>query len=327
MSFLTDVSTMSTITVVAIIAALMFTIAKNLHISPLRVLSNFTTWIMSIFSKKVRQKERNYRRDVEIGKIDEKRRRVKTYRFLSELIIDLGWKDTGLMPYEFLYLMIIGSAIVDIIVCKIVFGSFITAIFMYPMFTIGVLCFLYTKANVAHDARIEAVIDSENMICNGMKSSVVTAVEECLDVLPKEVRNDYRDFVDDVKQKNTYIKTALLDLNRKLGSVSDDFIKKCINFELEEEHGMVGIFTEIVEMNNIKREEKVRVKNAIEDKILEVKICVGMIYVFLAGVLIIYPSVRHIYFNTVFGHILIGVDALLMIVIYVILTWIKAQDM
>ena len=33
-----------------------------------------------------------------------------------------------------------------------------------------------------------------------------------------------------------------MELNAQLGSVADDFIKKCIVFEMEEEHGIAGMF-------------------------------------------------------------------------------------
>lgn len=47
---------------------------------------------------------------------------------------------------------------------------------IYPILVVGVFCVLYTKANVAHDARIEAVYEAENIICNNIQLGVVPAV-------------------------------------------------------------------------------------------------------------------------------------------------------
>lgn len=208
-----------------------------------------------------------------------------------------------------------------------IFGTFIMTIVMFPVVIIGVFCVMYTKANLAHDQRIENVIEAENIICNNIKVGVLVAVRDSLDVLPKEIRPDFKDFIDNIEQQNYHIKTALLELNARLGSVADDFIKKCIVFEMEEEHGIAGMFQDIVEINNINLEMRTEMKRKFEEVKSEFKIGATMIFAFLAGVLFVFPTVRDFYFQNWIGQLIIAVDILLLILEYVYLTYLRAQEL
>lgn len=292
-----------------------------------KLILSFINFLLSIFGKFINKQEENYHRDLAIGKIDEKRKTYKLYNFLNELIIDLGLVRTGVTPYELLFIVCTLTFIVTAILCKIVFGSFLMTIVMFPVVIIGVFCVMYTKANLAHDQRIENVIEAENIICNNIKVGVVVAVRDSLDVLPKEIRPDFKDFIDNIEQQNYHIKTALLELNAHLGSVADDFIKKCIVFEMEEEHGIAGMFSDIVEINNINLEMRTEMKRKFEEVKSEFKIGATMIFAFLGGVLAIFPNVREFYFSTWIGQLIIAIDVLLLILEYVYITYLRAQEL
>jgi hypothetical protein len=293
----------------------------------IQILHNFVRFIIRVFGRSINKREAAYHRDVEIGKITEKRAKVKLYRFLSELIIDLGLIDTGITPYELLTLTCIIVFLVVTILCKMLFGSLLISALMSPIAIVGTFCVMYTKANITHDARIEAVIEAENIICNNIKVGVVVAVRESLDVIPKSVRPDFKDFIDNVEQKNYHIKTALLELNARLGSVADDFIKKCIVFELEEEHGIAGMFQDLVEINNIQSELRTAMKREFERVKTDFVVGASMIFAFLAGVIALYPTVRTFYFKTAIGQFILAVDALLLILEYVYITYLRAQEL
>ncbi len=292
-----------------------------------KLILSFINFLLSIFGKFINKQEENYHRDLAIGKIDEKRKTYKLYNFLNELIIDLGLVRTGVTPYELLFIVCTLTFIATAILCKIIFGSFLMTIVMFPVVIIGVFCVMYTKANLAHDQRIENVIEAENIICNNIKVGVVVAVRDSLDVLPKEIRPDFKDFIDNIEQQNYHIKTALLELNAHLGSVADDFIKKCIVFEMEEEHGIAGMFQDIVEINNINLEMRTEMKRKFEEVKSEFKIGATMIFAFLGGVLAIFPNVREFYFSTWIGQLIIAIDVLLLILEYVYITYLRAQEL
>lgn len=315
---------------VAILMIIVLAIMIVLRITKLPLLTFIIKgfgFIVSKFGKLINRQEENYHRDLAIGKIDEKRKVYKLYNFLNDLIIDLDLMRTGVTPYELLFIVCLIVVIITAIVCKILFGTFIMTVVMYPVALIGTFCIMYTRANLAHDTRIENVIEAENIICNNIKVGVVVAVRESLDVLPKEIRPDFKDFLDNVEQQNYHIKTALLELNAHLGSVADDFIKKCIVFEMEEEHGIAGMFQDIVEINNINLEMRIEMKRQFEEVMAQFKMGALMIFAFLAGVLAIFPNVRNFYFSNWVGQLIIAVDILLLILEYVYVTYLRAQEL
>lgn len=318
-------ATSMTILFILITAWLLIISITKMQISGL--IKQFLNFVSKVFGKFINKREETYHRDIEIGKLNEKRTTVKLYRFLSELIIDLNMSQSGITPYELLTITCILTITVTAIICKMLFGTFIMVIPMGPIAIVGVFCVMYTKANIAHDARIENVIEAENIICNNIKVGVVVAVRDSLDVIPKEVRPDFKDFIDNIEQKNYHIKTALLELNAKLGSIADDFIKKCIVFEMEEEHGIAGMFQDIVEINTIKMEMRIEMKRKFEEVKTNFIVGAGMIFTFLAGVLIVFPLVRDFYFKTGIGQIIIAIDMLLLILEFVFITYLRAKEL
>lgn len=283
--------------------------------------------IFNFVAKMLKRQEKIYHRDLEIGKIDEKRNSVKLYRFLSDLIIDLNMTEAGVTPYELLFLTILSVFVGTTILCKILFGNVIMTIALTPILVVAVFCIMYTRANLAHDARIEAVIEAENIICNNIKIGVVTAIRESMETLPKQVRPDFRDFIDNVEYKNYHVKTALQELNARLGGIADDFIKKCIVFELEEEHGIAGMFADVVEINNIRMQMRIEMKRQFEEVMNDFKVGALMIFAFLGGVLVIYPDIRQFYFTTVIGQLILAIDMLILIIEFVYITYLRAQEL
>lgn len=317
----------TTLTLFMIILTAVLILVRITGLNVIELSRKFIQIIMKLFGKFISKKEEDYHRDIEIGKLTEKRTKVKLYKFLSELIIDLGMIGSGITPYELFALTCILTALVVSVICRMLFGTLLMALPMIPIAIIAVFCIMYTKANVAHDARIEAVIEAENIICNNIKVGVVVAVKESLDVLPREVRTDFKDFIDNVEQKNYHIKTALQELSLRLGGVSDDFIKKCIVFEMEEEHGISGMFSDIVEINNINMEMRIEMKRQFEEVKMQFIMGAGMIFAFLAGVLVIFPNVREFYFHNFFGQLLIALDMLVMVLEFMYITFLRAKEL
>lgn len=321
----TQGATSATILMLVILASLV--IMRLTSIPIMELCHRFIKLLQNLFGRFINKQEEIYHRDKAIGKINEKRTKDKMYRFLSELIIDLDLEHSGMTPYELLYITCILTFIIVTIICQMLFGSPFMTIIMTPLAIIGVFCTMYTKANVAHDNRIESVIEAENIICNNIKVGVLVAVRESLDVIPKSVRPQFKDFIDNVEQKNYHIKTALIELNMRLGSVADDFIKKCIVFEMEEEHGIAGMFADIVEINNINMELRTEMKRRFEEVKSEFIIGAGMIFAFLAGVLVIYPSVRSWYLTTFIGNSILAIDVLIIMAEFVFITYLRAKEL
>ncbi|MEM4385683.1 MAG: hypothetical protein QXD03_03955, partial [Candidatus Anstonellales archaeon] len=302
-------------------------IGKRFNLTRYQVIHKGIEWFINKFSRLVARKEYEYYRDLNVGKIHEKTRKVKMYRFLNDLIIDLGLKQQGATPYEFLFVVMLGTLVLTILLCQMVLGKLWLVILTYPIMFVGVMCILYTKANIAHDTRIDSVIEAENIICNNIKNGVVVAVKNSIHLIPLQVRPAFEEFLDNVEHKNYHVATALMILNNQLGSIADNFIKKAIQFELEEEHGLVGMFQDIVELNNIKTELRNDMRKDFEAVTADFIISMIMIIIFLGGVLAIYDYVAHFYFKTTAGQLLLIFDLFLIVLEFVIVTYLKAQEL
>lgn len=315
-----------TLAIVSMIACFLYMVFFILNIRFSKLLKGLSRKSLRFTGRMVKAQEDKFSREYEIGLVTNKTKKYKIYKFLNELTIDLGLKRQDITPYELLFLMIVGGILLALAFGVIIFGSVILGIVAFPIAFAGVVCGCYTKANLAHDARIEAVIEAENIISNNISGGVKVAVTNSLDALPKAVKNEFKDFLNNL-QDMMFITVALMDLNNKLGSISDEFIQKCIKLELEEEHGTVGIFQDLVEMNNIKSQLRLQMKRSFEEVTTEFIIASCMILVFLVGVLVIYPFVRNLYLNTLIGQLLILADALIFTGEFVFITYLRAQEL
>ena len=327
LSLLNTTSGAVSLALVAIFVLALMIILQVTKLNLFEFVMTFLNTMLMVFGKAINKRETAYHRDLEVGKINEKRNKVKVYRFLNDLTIDLGVKQKGASPYEFIFIVESITLIATIILCRTLFGNIGMVIVMFPIASAAVICILYTRANVAHDARIEAVYEAENIICNNIATGVIQAVRGSIQTMPSNVRGAFKDFIDNVEHKNYHVRTALMELNSNLGSVADDFIKKCIVFETEEEHGIVGMFQDIVEVNNIRMEMRTEMKRRFEDVKNQFIMGATMIFIFLFGVLAIYPDVRHFYLDLVIGQILLALDALLMVIEFVYITYLRAQEL
>lgn len=285
-------------------------------------------WFVNFINRSVGKLEKNYNRDVEIGKLHEKTKRRQLYRFVNDLIIDLGLKRQGATPYEFMLFVVILVAVGNTLACWMIFKAtwVMMSFVLYPVVLAGVFCVLYTRANLVHDMRITAIIESENIISNDIKNGVEVAVRNNLSMFNSQIQPEYQEFLDNLKYNNYHIATALLELNNNLGSISDDFIKKCIVYEMEESEGLVGMFRDVVVVNNIKTKQRLEMKLKFEQLMYEFIISFVINVIFLGALIAIYPNVYNFYVTNVIGNLVLAFDAILFIGVFVYITYLRARD-
>lgn len=323
--YLKTIEGATNLAVVGMISCFIYIAIFILEIRVSELLKKLYSVSLKFTGNKIRQQEEKFSRENEIGIINNKKMKYKMYKFFDEMTIDLGLKRSGITPYELLFLTIVGSLLLSLLFSILVFGNALLGVLAFPIVTLGVICGCYTKANLARDARIEAVYEAENIISNNISGGVKQAVEASFDALPKEVKVEFRDFLNNLSDM-MYIGIALKDLNNKLGTVSDDFIDKCYKFELEEEHGTIGIFQDVVEINNMKSQLRLKMKKAFEEVVTEFILASCIILVFLLGVMIIYPFIMDFYLKNTIGQIILLIDALIFILEFVFITYLRAQE-
>lgn len=319
-----DIQSVASITA-AVIVLLWAVLLIRLHsLRADKTVGKAARFTSSRIGKSIRKKELAYMRDNEIGVVKRDSSRRTIYSFLNDLTIDLGLKIKGCTPYELLFFLIVLSVVISLILSTAI-KSFFFGIFAFPIVFFAVICGFYTKANAAHAARIGAIIEAENIICNNISAGIKVAVRGSINSFPREVKDEFVDYLHELDD-NTHPVTALRHLNDKLGSVSDSFIANCIQYEMNATSGSSDTFQDIVEMNSYMNTVRVKMNRTFELITNEFILCVSIIAVFFAGVLAVYPYVRNIYFNTAFGNFLLLIDLLLIVLYFVIITYNRAKS-
>lgn len=324
MEIFSDLRSVTTLAVGVIILWWSWMIVTLAGLRPGKTTKKVVGFTGTLIGRKVKQKELDYIRDNEIGLIKRGSNKHKFHTLLNDLTIDLGLKTKGATPYELLFFMLMMTFVVSLSF-TILLKSVMFGLMSFPVIFFAVLCTAYTKANSSHAARIGAIIEAENIICNNISSGVKVAVRGSLNSFPKEVKDEFKDYLNELDD-NTHPVDALRHLNDKLGSVSDSFIQKCMQFELNAEHGTADTFQDIVEMNSYMTTVRIKMERVFEDITNEFMICLAIIGVFFVGVLSIYPFIRSLYFETVIGRMLILIDLFLIVVYFVIITASRAKN-
>ena len=324
---LNNITSVQILASIAIIIAATAIIADLTGLSMLGVAHKILAFIQGAFSRRLSEKEKTYRRNLMITKNFEKSKKAAMYRWLNDLIIDLGYKKTGVRPFEFLFVVELISGVIALVLSLGIFKSLFMMIILYPVTMIAIFCALYTRANVAHDARIRDIMSAENIISANAKGGIIKAIKDSITMLPKSLVSEFEACVFSVEHENYHVKVALEKLGDELGSTSYDFIKKkCIDYELSEEEGAVGVFKDVIEINGIKTVIRDDIKRKIEATSLVTITCIGAIFAVFAGLLAFLPDVRNVYFGTSIGKVVLILDIIFGIALFVYCTYLRAKE-
>ena len=162
----------STVIVILVTLAL-FLLIYIFKIKPRDVLSKIIKLLTRLVGKKISRLEANYERGVQIGRIGDNSHKAKRHQKLNDLIIDLGLKKKGVTPYELYFFTNCVAVILSLIFGMLLFGSLTLSAISYLLIMPAIMSALDTKANVAHDNRIEDVMLAENIISNIMFEMVM----------------------------------------------------------------------------------------------------------------------------------------------------------
>jgi len=90
---------------------------------------------------------------------------------------------------------------------------------------------------------------------------------------------------------------------------------------------MVGVFQDVVELNNIRMDSRTEMKRAFEQATTEFVTSAVMIFSFLFAVIAIFDIVRQFYLYQIIGNIVIAIDILLLVGEFVYNTYLRATEL
>lgn len=263
-------------------------------------------------------------RNIHSGRRSEKALDYRFYNFVYNICNAL-YGSREISPYVFITIIMFASLGVGLIFAKLLLGSFWFVLILMPVAFVGFFAYFFTIANKRERGRINSELQAINTVCSNMKGGVVPAIKESLKSIDPTIRYMFEDLVVSVEDKNMHIVKALENLNSDLGEIGDDFIRKAITFETGEERGLVDVFKDVIEVNNMKIRMRQKQEDAFKKVEFDFKISTLGIFGFLFGVLAIYPDVRGWYFSTTLGSLILLADVLLLLAEYVYMTFLRAR--
>jgi hypothetical protein len=231
-----------------------------LKIDVIDLLRRANNWIIS------RMASLNTKKTVERikkSKIERKRGGLLArYNKLAESLID----DYNLPLTIEGFNTVIAFILVVIVLFVFLFLKNVTLSFLVSISLIvaGFTYFLM-QARLSESAKIEAIMDVEDLLCPLARDGVLVAVKKVLESkeqISPMIRPYFIQFVDNCENHGYSFKRAMEVLSRQLGPKFDSFAEKALVFEYNERKGMADIFLDIVDENAALREINAR-KNRI----------------------------------------------------------------
>lgn len=180
---------------------------------------------------------------------------AKMYRWVNEQIIILGLKRYNVSPTGFIAFWCIIA-----IPLTVGIGVFfkITAVFSVVVYVVIVtLLLMITRMRTASsiEKREEIIMTTIDMLVPDIGSGVQNAINKYIDIIPGEIRDDFKSFIDRIVRKTTPFNESMIILADNIGgSVFKDFAQKAIFYEENGNKDSLEIFSDIVETNRLRRE-------------------------------------------------------------------------
>lgn len=149
---------------------------------------------------------------------------------------------------------------------------------------VGAITFFTMQSRQTKSAKIEYIMDAEDILCPLAREGVLVAIKKVLEsdeYLHKSIRPYFVQFVENYENHGYSFRRTMEVLNKQLGPKFDGFAKKAIIFEYNERKGMADVFLDIVDENAALREINAR-KNRIFKKMnmdFLIKTCLIVIFI------------------------------------------------
>lgn len=217
------------------------------------LLDLFRSLVGWLNGRSVKEREKN---ETKFGQMTEREKRkslrYRYHSFINEILLDMGWSSRNISVEGIDTLMITISIFVGLLVW-ILLGSLILGILIAPVFYATAIAFLFLASRMNHTHRKTALMDAEDIICANMGQGVLTAIESNIDSFDPFVTAPFKQFLDEIYNRNASVEAALHNLNVNCGEQFDLFCDKAITYEKEHRPGMENVF-----QYNINRNAEIR---------------------------------------------------------------------
>lgn len=232
----------------------------------LRLVSDLVSFFHSVVDRIADYNTKKYVERIKRTKVAKPNENLisKYNRIVENIIFDYNLPLTLEGFNSFISILLAALVLVIVLFLKDITLSVMIAISLI----VGAVTYFTMRSRNMKSAKIEHIMDAEDLICPLARDGVLVAIKKVLEseeYLNKDIRPFFIQFVENCENHGYSFKRAMEILNRQLGPKFDSFAKKAVIFEYNERKGMADIFLDIVEENAALREINAR-KNRIFKK-------------------------------------------------------------
>lgn len=180
---------------------------------------------------------------------------------------------------------------------------------------------------VRFEKREAEIMDAVDLLVSDVKGGVQNAITRYKYSFHANIRPYFLEFLDDIKNKGYSFKSAMLNLNEKLGFTFTDFAQKAIMYEEKADRDMDDIFSSLIEVNRFKRQ--LRDINNKEFNSLRTEFLLSVLVIVGYGLFSINTDafIAYFFLKSFFGRLLIIIDVVIVAWVLAYITSIKAKSL
>lgn len=194
----------------------------------------------------------NIRKHIENMSTNERKKSLiyKYYNMMNNILISLNIASIT-NPETLLLLITILSLIVSVILCTGL-GLILTIICWITVFSIT-HSILYFFSRTETIARVNAMIDAEDILGSNMERGIIVAVSENIEALNPRIQPLFRDFLFNINRLKMPMDKALRLLNISLGPQMDKFCENSLTFYIDNDPVKLNDFRKQIQKNSKRR--------------------------------------------------------------------------
>lgn len=248
----------------------------------------------------------------------------KIYKFFDTILDDLNLQKSGVTVVGllmFISLLSLVAAIALSIMLRMASGILFAFIAVFILITI---LFKYNSVTRA-EAKEAHVLDAIDLIVSDINRGVYNAIVRYRYSFHTSIQGYFDDFITNISTHGFSFTQAMEKLNDDLGYTFSNFAHKAIMFEQKADAEMVEIFSDIIEINAKQRELRTRAGEVFRELRAGVFASLLLICIFGAVSIAFEPNIYYLFFETLFGKVLILFDIVLVAYVWGRFTMLKVK--
>ena len=247
----------------------------------------------------------------------------KMHKFISSIIVGLGWNPAK-FTVEFVMITVGLITFAITVLCSLIFTTFITRLIFFILITVGLIAILYLFSRKRSRLRKYYLVETENLLCQGMTNDFDSVVEKNINRIHPLVRKPFTNYLD-ARNINTPFIDALNDLHEELGSSFDNFFTKVELLNTTGSDGILACFNANIKDNNMKTIKNMNKEARMAEEIFTYKIILVLDLAVFLYATISYETTRS-FFLTNIGQILLLFFVGLVVVSFCMIEYLKSLE-